>query len=77
MPPRNPDAEAALEQATIALFLELGWDDWADCYAETAGDCHITGWEGRQEVELKERLPAAWEASRMVGTGGGWRLRDR
>ena len=35
----NPDAEAALEQATIELLLDLGWQEWADCYPETAGDC--------------------------------------
>jgi hypothetical protein len=71
----NPDAEAALEQAAIALLLDLGWDDWADCYAETAAAYHITGRESRQEVVLKERLPAALQASRMEEMGG-WRLGD-
>lgn len=52
----NPDAEASLEQETIDLLVELGWDDWADCFDETATSCEMTGRDSRQEVIRGPRL---------------------
>jgi len=57
----NPDAEAALEEETIALLAELGWEEWANCYQESAADCAITGRDTRSEVVLKPRLRSALE----------------
>ncbi len=44
----NPDSEdAAIEQPTIALFAELGWQT-PNCYHETSGRCSVrTGDDGR------------------------------
>lgn len=55
----NPDSEDALELATIHRLAELGWTDWANCYEETAGSCHISGRQTRADVILQPRLLAA------------------
>jgi type I restriction enzyme R subunit len=63
----NPDLEDALEQATIALFAELGWDT-ANAYEEAfspeaAAPGHpYIGRENQGQVVLVPRLRAALEA---------------
>jgi len=37
MPHAHPDSEQALENATMALFAQLGWQT-ADCFEEVIGD---------------------------------------
>jgi len=61
----SPDAEAALEEATLALFAELGWETvnaYDEVYGETpgagTGGPHL-GRETRNEVILRPRLEAA------------------
>ncbi|HET6444007.1 MAG TPA: type I restriction endonuclease subunit R [candidate division Zixibacteria bacterium] len=63
----NPDAEATLENATLVLFKELGWET-LDCFHEATGDMAglsedqlFLGRETRSEVILKPRLLAALE----------------
>ena len=61
----NPDAEEALEQATLALFAELGWETinaYDEVYGETPGagtGGPYLGRETRNEVVLRPRLEAA------------------
>ena len=50
--PYNPDAEAALEQATLALFESLGWET-VNAYDNDLGRAH------RGEVILRDRLLSA------------------
>ncbi len=62
---RNPDSEdAAIEQPTIALFAELGWET-ANCYHEFVapygGPPSTLGRETRAEVVLVRRLRCAIE----------------
>jgi type I restriction enzyme R subunit len=62
--PIHPDAEATLEQATLALFAELGWetiDAYFEVYGEgpQAGPGPNLGRATRQEVILRPRLEAA------------------
>ncbi len=57
----NPDSEdAAIEQPTIALFAELGWET-LNCYHETFGPLSLLGRETMAEVVLPNRLRAAIE----------------
>jgi type I restriction enzyme R subunit len=60
-----PDAEAALEEATLALFAELGWET-VNAYDEVCRETPGTGASGpylgretRNEVILRPRLEAA------------------
>ena len=61
----NPDAEAALEDATLGLFAELGWetvDAYHERYTEgSAGNGPYLGRATRQQVVLQTRLRAALE----------------
>jgi len=61
----NPDAEAALENATLELFAELGWDTvdaYHEHYAEGGGgDGPYLGRATRHQVILRPRLRAALE----------------
>lgn len=54
----NPDAEAALEQATVALFAALGWQT-LDCSHEAMGTNGTLGRTSQNEVILRPRLYAA------------------
>ncbi len=57
----NPDSEdAAIEQPTIALFAELGWET-LNCYHENFGSLSPLGRETMAEVVLPSRLKAAIE----------------
>ena len=57
----NPDSEdAAIEQPTIALFAELGWET-LNCYHENFGPLSLLGRETMAEVVLPNRLRAAIE----------------
>ena len=57
----NPDSEdAAVEQPTIALFAELGWET-LNCYHEPFGPLSLLGRETMAEVVLPNRLRAAVE----------------
>src|SRR5260370_805098 len=57
----NPDSEdAAIEQPTIALFAELGWET-LNCYHENFGPLSLLGRETMAEVVLPNRLRAALE----------------
>ena len=57
----NPDSEdAAIEQPTIALFAELGWDT-LNCYHENFGSLSLLGRETMADVVLPNRLKAAVE----------------
>jgi type I restriction enzyme R subunit len=58
----NPDAEASLESATLALFAELGWET-VDAYHEVHGTSleATLGREHRGQVVLVPRLRAALE----------------
>jgi type I restriction enzyme R subunit len=58
----NPDAEASLEAATLALFAELGWET-VDAYHEVhgTGPEATLGREHRGQVVLVPRLRAALE----------------
>jgi type I restriction enzyme R subunit len=57
----NPDSEdAAIEQPTIALFAELGWETLS-CYHENFGPLSLLGRETMGEVVLPGRLRAAIE----------------
>lgn len=57
----NPDSEdAAIEQPTIALFKELGWDT-LNCYHENFGPLSLLGRETMADVVLPNRLKAAVE----------------
>ena len=50
---------ALVEQPTINLFSELGWQT-LDCYSETYGEDTLLGWANRSEIvivrELREAL---------------------
>jgi type I restriction enzyme R subunit len=55
----NPDSEdAAIEQPTIALFSELGWET-LNCYHEKVGPLSLLGRETMADVVLLHRLHAA------------------
>jgi type I restriction enzyme R subunit len=55
----NPDSEdAAIEQPTIALFAELGWET-LNCYHENFGSLSLLGRETMADVVLPHRLHAA------------------
>ncbi len=57
----NPDSEdAAIEQPTIALFAELGWQT-LNCYHENFGPLSLLGRETMAEVVLPHRLRSAIE----------------
>ena len=57
----NPDSEdAAIEQPTIALFAELGWET-LNCFHENFGPLSLLGRETMAEVVLPNRLRAAIE----------------
>ena len=57
----NPDSEdAAIEQPTIALFAELGWDT-LNCYHENFGPLSLLARETMADVVLPNRLKAAVE----------------
>lgn len=56
----HPDSEAALENATIALFKELGYTV-ANCYHETYGENGTLGRETSGEVVLIPKLRSALE----------------
>jgi type I restriction enzyme R subunit len=57
----NPDSEdAAIEQPTIALFVELGWET-LNCYHENFGPLSLLGRETMADVVLPHRLRAAIE----------------
>jgi type I restriction enzyme R subunit len=57
----NPDSEdAAVEQPTIALFAELGWET-LNCYHEPFGPLSLLGRETMAEVVLPNRLRKAVE----------------
>jgi type I restriction enzyme, R subunit len=59
MSPHHPDAEDALEGATVALFAELGWET-ADAYPEVFPGSFL-GRETAGEVVLRARLRPALE----------------
>jgi type I restriction enzyme R subunit len=54
----HPDSEEALENATIKLFSELGWNT-ANCYDEEIGINGTLGRETRDEVVLLPKLRTA------------------
>ena len=54
----HPDSEAALENAAIALFAELGYTT-ANCYHETYGENGTLGRETSNEVVLVRKLRPA------------------
>ena len=55
----NPDSEdSAIEQPTIALFAELGWQT-LNCYNENFGPLSLLGRETMADVVLPHRLHAA------------------
>ncbi|MBK1987188.1 type I restriction endonuclease subunit R [Sphaerospermopsis aphanizomenoides BCCUSP55] len=54
----HPDSEQALENATIKLFSELGWNT-ANCYNEEIGINGTLGRETRDEVVLLPKLRTA------------------
>ena len=57
----KPDSEdAAIEQPTIALFAELGWDT-LNCYHENFGPLSLLGRETMADVVLPNHLRAAIE----------------
>jgi type I restriction enzyme R subunit len=57
----NPDSEdAAIEQPSISLFAELGWDTLT-CYHENFGPLSLLGRETMAEVVLPNRLRRALE----------------
>ena len=57
----NPDSEdAAIEQPTIALFAELGWNT-LNCYHENFGPLSLLGRETMADVVLPNRLKVAIE----------------
>ena len=57
----NPDSEdAAIEQPTIALFGELGWQTY-NCYHETFGPLSLLGRETMADVVLADNLRTAIE----------------
>ena len=57
----NPDSEdAAIEQPTINLFAELGWET-LNCYHEPFGSLSLLGRETMSEVLLPNHLRAAAE----------------
>jgi len=57
----NPDSEdAAIEQPTIALFAQLGWET-LNCYQENCGPLSLLGRETTADVVLPNRLRAAIE----------------
>ncbi len=57
----NPDSEdAAIEQPTIALFNNLGWET-LNCYHENFGPLSLLGRETMAEVVLPNRLKSALE----------------
>src|SRR5579872_388256 len=57
----KPDSEdAAIEQPTIALFAELGWET-LNCFHENFGPLSLLGRETMAEVVLPNRLRAAIE----------------
>ncbi|MCU1326444.1 MAG: type site-specific deoxyribonuclease, HsdR family [Bryobacterales bacterium] len=57
----KPDSEdSAIEQPTIALFAELGWET-LNCYQESLGAATPLGRETTAEVILPHRLRAAIE----------------
>ena len=57
----NPDSEdAAIEQPTIGLFAELGWDT-LNCYHENFGALSVLGRETMADVVLPHRLHSAIE----------------
>src|ERR1700692_3891611 len=57
----NPDSEdAAIEQPTIALFAELGWET-LNCFQENFGPLSLLGRETMAEVVLPNRLRAVIE----------------
>ncbi len=57
----NPDSEdAAVEQPTINLFAELGWET-LNCYHENFGPLSLLGRDTMAEVVLPNRLRAAIE----------------
>ncbi len=57
----NPDSEdAAIEQPTIALFAELGWQT-LNCYHENFGPLSLLGRETMADVVLPHRLHSAIE----------------
>src|SRR5580692_7535456 len=57
----NPDSEdAAIEQPTIALFAELGWET-LNCYHENFGPLSLLGRDTMADVVLPNRLRAAIE----------------
>src|SRR5258708_4970113 len=57
----NPDSEdAAVEQPTINLFAELGWET-LNCYHENFGPLSLVGRDRMDEVILPNRLRPAIE----------------
>ncbi|MEO1561122.1 MAG: type I restriction endonuclease, partial [Cyanobacteria bacterium J06632_19] len=56
----HPDSEEALENATIDLFAQLGWET-ANCYSEEIGEINTLGRVTRDEVVLVPKLRSALE----------------
>ena len=56
----HPDSEEALENATINLFAQLGWET-ANCYSEEIGEINTLGRVTRDEVVLVPKLRSALE----------------
>jgi len=54
----HPDSEEALENATMALFAQLGWQT-ANCFEEVIGPHGTLGRETTSQVVLISRLRAA------------------
>lgn len=55
----DPDSENALEQATMQLFEDMGWDEVIDCYDEKLGIAGTLGRETTADVVLVPRLRVA------------------
>ena len=60
MRPPHPDSEEALENATMNLFAQLGWET-ANCYSEQVGEFNTLGRVTRDEVVLIPKLRKALE----------------
>ena len=57
----NPDSEdLGIEQPTIALFAELGWET-LNCYHENFGPLSLLGGRRRTKFSCPNRLRAALE----------------
>jgi len=68
MPSAKPDAEDALEQATIALFASLGWRT-VNAYDETYGPAGTLGRASRSEPLLPRLVSGELDVSELELAG--------